>query len=137
VEGDALLERHVLLAEDGPDNQRLISMLLRRAGATVTLAQNGQEALEAVEARHGSHDFDLILMDMQMPIVDGYSAARKLRESGCGVPIIALTAHAMQGDREKCLAAGCSDYLTKPVDRQSLLAMAVKYLQPLPLSAVV
>ena len=112
------IRARILLAEDGPDNQRLISMMLRKAGAEVAVAENGQMAVD----RARLEPFDLILMDMAMPIMDGYTAARTLRELGLDLPIIALTAHALAGEREKCLAAGCNAYLTKPIDRPELLA---------------
>lgn len=115
----------LLLAEDGPDNQRLISFILRKAGADVSVADNGRIALETVEA--AIDDFDLILMDMQMPEMDGYQATGVLREKGYNLPIIAVTAHAMAGDREKCLAAGCDDYTTKPVDRAALIDLVAEY----------
>jgi len=113
---------HVLLAEDGPDNQRLITHMLRKSGATVTLAENGRAATLAVLTDNPeAKPFDLILMDMQMPIMDGYDATRHLRNQGYRHPIVALTAHAMAGEREKCLQSGCSDYLTKPITMKALV----------------
>ena len=124
----------ILLAEDGPDNQRLISLVLKKAGADVTLAENGRVALEtAMAAKRVGTPFDLILMDMQMPLMDGYEATRQLRKSGYSGPIVALTANAMVGDEEKCRQAGCDDYLTKPIDRGRFLPLVACYANP-PLS---
>ncbi len=112
----------LLLAEDGVDNQRLITFLLKKAGAEVTVVGDGVAAVSAAQAAVAEgQPFDAILMDMQMPLMDGYQATQTLRTGGYLEPIIALTAHAMQGDRDKCLAAGCDDYARKPVQRQELL----------------
>ncbi len=111
----------VLLAEDGPDNQVLISALLVKAGATVKVVADGQLAVEeATGALAAGQPYDVVLMDMQMPVLDGYGAASMLRTRGYTGAIVALTAHAMAGDRERCQSAGCDDYLTKPVDRAQL-----------------
>jgi CheY-like chemotaxis protein len=118
------LNCHILLAEDGPDNQRLIAFLLRKAGAQVELAENGQIALEvALAAQKAGDPFDVILMDMQMPVMDGYEATQKLRNAGYREPILALTAHAMIGDRQKCMDVGCDDYISKPIDPKKMVAL--------------
>jgi PAS domain S-box-containing protein len=112
----------VLLAEDSFDNQRLIATILRKAGAEVDVVENGHDACQAaLDAVDAACPFDVILMDMQMPEMDGYTAAGQLRANGYPHPIIALTAHAMSHDRMQCLAAGCDDFVTKPIDRTRLL----------------
>jgi signal transduction histidine kinase/DNA-binding NarL/FixJ family response regulator len=123
------LHGRILLAEDGIDNRDLLSHYLRKAGAEVVLAENGRIAcdLEA-SARQSGAPFDLIILDMQMPELDGYGAASKLRARGFTKPIIALTAHAMADDREKCIRCGCSDYLSKPVDRARLIQTVARNL---------
>ncbi len=114
---------HVLLAEDNVVNQRLAASLLERRGHRVTIAANGREAVNACE-RNG---FDVVLMDVQMPEMGGFEATQAIRAheavAGTRVPIIAMTAHAMKGDRERCLAAGMDDYLTKPLDPRQLCTL--------------
>ena len=125
---DVQLDCRVLLVEDGLDNQRLISFLLEKAGATVEIAENGREGLDrALAARDAGKPFDVILTDMQMPVMDGYTETRSLRDAGYTGPIIALTAHAMTEDVQKCLGAGCDDYASKPVNRRRLLELVQKY----------
>jgi PAS domain S-box-containing protein len=124
----SILDCRILLAEDGLDNQRLITHVLRKAGANVTLAGDGQAAVDiALEAHQAGNAFDAIVMDMQMPIMDGYEATRTLRNAGYAKPIIALTANAMIEDRRKCLDAGCNDYLIKPIDRALLLQVVARH----------
>jgi len=115
----------ILLAEDGPDNQRLIGFHLKKEGAQVTIAENGLVAAELIE-RNDVH-FDLVFMDMQMPELDGYASTARLRKGGYTIPIIALTAHAMDGDRKKCIDAGCDEYTTKPIQREQLIDLAERY----------
>jgi CheY-like chemotaxis protein len=115
----------ILLAEDGPDNRRLIQMLLVGVGYDVTVVTNGRLAVEAVN--DAGAGFDLILMDMQMPDMDGYAATRALRDSGYAGSIVALTAHAMAGDRDRCLEAGCDAYETMPSTRSRLLEVVAQH----------
>ncbi len=124
-----LVGKHILLVEDGRDNQLLISRFLQRSGATVEVAGNGLLAVERLRSATQERGFDLVLMDMQMPVLDGYSATVKLREKGFELPIIALTAHAMIGDEQRCLDAGCDAYLTKPVKRQALVRACLEQLR--------
>ncbi len=121
----------ILLAEDGLDNQRLFSLILKKAGATVDEVDNGKTAMElAMNAYLGPEPFDLILMDMQMPIMDGYTATATLRESGYNLPIVALTAHAMLEEQQHCLESGCNDYARKPIKREDLIATILKNIGP-------
>jgi len=115
------LPGRVLVVEDNATNRVLIRLLLEALGTTVVDAPDGQAALGAVAA--ATPPFDAILMDIQMPGLDGYEVTRRLREQGCRTPIVALTAHALDGHRERCLAAGCDAYCAKPVDRQELLGV--------------
>ncbi len=118
------MKGRILVAEDTPTNQALVKLLLQKMGFSVDLAADGCQAVDKAQAQ----SFDMILMDMQMPNMDGYEATRRLRKVGLQTPIIALTAHAMTGDRQKCLAAGCTDYLTKPIDRSKLLDVLREHL---------
>ena len=118
----------VLLAEDTRCMQHLIVRLCQKFDATVVCADDGHTAYElATQAQVDAEPFDVILMDMQMPLCDGYSATRRLRNDGYHGTIVALTAHALEGDREKCLDAGCNDYVTKPIDRTILSSVLKKY----------
>ncbi len=118
----------ILLAEDGPDTQVLVCRVLERAGAEVTTADNGQEAVdEALVAARDGQPFDVVLMDMEMPIMDGYDAVRTLRQQYYTGPIIALTAHASAEAAGRCGRAGCDDYHAKPIDRESLVAAVERY----------
>ncbi|NNJ24833.1 PAS domain S-box protein [Alienimonas chondri] len=132
-----LVGRRVLLAEDMMDSRRLITFLLTKAGADVEAVANGRDAVDAVLPRVDSEGnasrehspemgFDVILMDMQMPVLDGYGASRELRSRGYRGPIVALTAHAMEGDAADCLAAGCDAYATKPINQEKLVTCVLR-----------
>ena len=114
--------KRILLAEDSEDAQELVRWFLGRCSAEIVTVENGKEAIEAVTNAEREHKaFDVVLMDMQMPVMNGFQATRILRQRGYKKPIIALTAHSLEGDREKCLESGCSDYLSKPIDWGALI----------------
>ncbi len=120
----------VLLAEDGLTNQQLISLYLKEAGAEVTIAENGKIAVEKViAAAKAGHPFHLVLMDMEMPEMDGCEATRALRNSGYKIPVVALTANAMSADRDLCMSSGCNAFATKPIDWPRLLDLVAGYLR--------
>jgi CheY-like chemotaxis protein len=115
----------ILLAEDSPINQKLTTMMLTKAGYKVEVANNGEEAVQKYIS--APEDFDLIFMDVQMPGMDGLEATKAIRGKGFDtVPIIAMTADAMKGDREKCLEAGMNDYIPKPIKRELVFEMLDK-----------
>jgi PAS domain S-box-containing protein len=129
-----LAGKRILFAEDGPDNQRLIAHVLRKAGAIVEIAENGKRAIEMLTV-DGTLEgqlldpcpFDLLLSDMQMPVMDGYSTVRWLRAHGSRMPVVALTAHAMSQDLQLCLDAGCDAYATKPIQKDALYATCAQW----------
>ncbi len=128
--GEQKLAGRVLVAEDGPDNRVLIGFYLEHAGLDVAMVENGKLACDAaLGAASDGRPFDLILMDMQMPEMDGYAATTLLRELKYPGPIVALTAHAMGGDREKCIACGCDDFAVKPIDPDRFITTIRKYVK--------
>ncbi|PKQ18978.1 MAG: two-component system response regulator [Actinobacteria bacterium HGW-Actinobacteria-6] len=114
------MARKILLVEDNPQNRYLVTFLLEKNGYEVVVAEDGEEAISAV----AEHVPDLILMDVQLPKLDGYEATRRIKsdERFARIPLVALTAHSMKGDRGKAMAAGCDDYVTKPVDADQLIS---------------
>jgi PAS domain S-box-containing protein len=117
------LHARILLADDHEANQKLLSLRLSQAGAEVVTASNGKEALDrTTEAASEGRPFDAVIMDMQMPVVDGYEAVRQLRARGFTEPIVAVTAHAMSEDREECIRLGCDDFISKPIEWDRFLA---------------
>ena len=132
---DALREvrgAHILVVEDNKINQEITQDLLERENLRVTLANNGQEAFDLLVINQPENDFEMILMDIQMPVMDGYETSQKLREIDQykEIPIVALTAHAMTSEKEKCLEAGMTDHVTKPIIPKVLYETLLKYLKP-------
>jgi PAS domain S-box-containing protein len=133
---DQRVQGRILLAEDDPDVRTALRLAIELSGARVEFAENGRIALQkALASEDEGEPYDLVLMDIQMPQVDGYDATRRLRQAGWEGPIVALTAHVMAGDREKCLNAGCDEYLAKPVRRADLIAMVARHLKPADVAA--
>jgi CheY-like chemotaxis protein len=126
-----LAGRRVLVVEDGLDNQRLLQHILVRSGAAVELADNGLMAVDRLLRPSACQIIpDAIIMDMQMPVMDGYTATQQLRAAGCQLPIIALTAHAMATERARCLEAGCTEYASKPINQTTLVRLLSELVQP-------
>jgi CheY-like chemotaxis protein len=121
IDTSALKGKRILLVEDAEDNQFLIQQFLSRTGAIVEIANNGNEGVDKAL----NNDYEVVLMDIQMPFKDGYQATSELRSKGYQKPIIALTAHALVEEREKCLRTGCTSHLTKPINRQQLIESLV------------
>lgn len=117
---------HVLVAEDNPSNQMLIQLLLKKLGFETTMADDGQIAVDIYDSK----PFKIILMDMMMPNMNGYEATQTLRKRGVTTPIVAVTANAMKGDREKCLEAGCDEYISKPITKDSLEKVISLFVKP-------
>lgn len=127
------LKGRILLVEDGKDNRDLLALYLRLGGAEVFEAENGQVACDLIDGLMAKGEsVDAVLLDMQMPVLDGYSAAGRMRAAGFAGPILALTAHAMAQDRDRCLRAGCTDYLSKPVTQHNLLRSLARHMPTVP-----
>lgn len=114
----------ILVAEDNPINQRVIIGMLKKIGFSAAIANNGTEVLEALE----KDSYELIFMDCQMPVMDGYKATESIREFDKDIPIVALTANAMPGDKEKCITSGMNDYISKPINIVTIQEVVNKYL---------
>ncbi len=133
AEAPQRLAGRVLVAEDNPVNQRLLEVFLAKAGASVRVASDGAQALALLDASEGDGTpYDLLITDMQMPVMDGYTLARTLRARGSTLPIIALTAHALSEDRQRCLDAGCDEYARKPIDLPGLLGLCARWIDAAP-----
>ena len=125
----SLRNRHVLVVDDREEICYLVSRYIKDAGGRAATAADGEAAIEAIEAAVATDPFDVMILDIHLPGMDGYEVARTLRAKGFQMAIIALTASAMVGDREKCLQAGCDDYLTKPIDRRKLVQLVAQHAQ--------
>jgi len=126
------LDGRVLLVEDSRETLRLFACILRTAGAVVTVAQNGFAAVElalAHDPARSDEPFDVILMDMEMPLMDGFEATRRLRAGGYKGPIVAVTTFNEDGDQEACLECGCTSYVPKPIERPDLIALVRQHLR--------
>lgn len=123
----SLFDARVLIADDESGNQKLTRLQLRRLGLHVTAVDDGQQVIDIAM----SETFDMIFMDMQMPVLDGFKATTHLRRMGLNIPIIALTAYAFDEDRERCIDAGCDDYIPKPVDPELMRRIVQKHCQRL------
>lgn len=123
TQGSHLRGLRILVAEDAPDIQTLITFILEADGASVELVSNGRDAVSSALEK----DFDVVLMDIHMPVLDGYEAVQLLREQGFSKPIIALTASALKEERLKSLKAGCNDHLTKPFARRELIGTLAQH----------
>jgi CheY-like chemotaxis protein len=118
----SLSQSKILIAEDNKDIQEILSNLLHDAGATTKIANNGLECLGMIE----KYKFDMVLIDLQMPIMDGFETIEKLRAKGYNLPIIVVTAYALSDERERCLKAGCTDFITKPINGEVLLKTLIR-----------
>ncbi|MCP4216186.1 MAG: response regulator, partial [bacterium] len=126
IEEEAKHAIHILLAEDNPINRKLTSFMLTKAGYRLSMVVNGQEAVDLFTSE--PKRFDLILMDIQMPVKNGMEATRSIRQQGfTDIPIIAITAQSMKGDREKCIEAGMNDYISKPIKREIVFTILKKW----------
>jgi len=128
-ENTSLESCKMLIVDDAQENRMLLRHIFKRTGALIEFAHDGQQGIDAInDAIKGNTPYEIILMDMQMPVLDGYHATVQLRKQGLTIPIIALTAHALDGDREHCLNAGCDEYLSKPVNKELLLKTCLRLL---------
>jgi CheY-like chemotaxis protein len=127
-DGICLIGCHVLLCEDSPDIQQLAAAILKRAGATVGVVPDGESAVDQIlSAASDGNPFDVVLMDIHMPVLDGLEATRRARAAGYRGPIVAFTSLSSQWERNRCLEAGCDEHLGKPVERRELLSTVAHF----------